>query len=79
MNTTLTIRLPEENREALRKRAQAFKKTESEFVRELIARETASVFEFENIRHLVGRVRISGTARKTDAWREHLRKANWRK
>jgi hypothetical protein len=56
METTLTIRLPAKQREALRRRAAAEKRTESTLVRDLIDREIQRGFDFDRVRHLVGSI-----------------------
>ena len=56
METTLTIRLPKRQREALKRRAAAEKRTESALVRELIDREMQRAFDFQRVRHVVGSV-----------------------
>ena len=56
METTLTIRLPKRQREALKRRAAAEKCTESALVRELIDREMQRAFDFQRVRHVVGSV-----------------------
>ncbi len=78
MKTTLSIRLPSAQREALKRRATAEKKSESALVRELIDREMAREFDFEQVRHLVGGVASSSKHRKGDSWRQKIRERNWR-
>ncbi len=80
MSSTLTIRLPRRHRAALKRRAAALRKTESDVVRELIEKHTARGFNFETVRSLAGIVHFTAAAhRPTAGWREHLRQANWRK
>ena len=56
METTLTIRLSGKQREALRRRATAEKRSESALVRDLIDREINRGFDFNRVRHLVGSI-----------------------
>jgi predicted DNA-binding protein len=78
METTLTIRLPKRQREALKRRAAAEKRTESALVRELIDREMQRGFNFERVRHLVGSVASPAKHWAKDPWRKHIRQRNWR-
>ena len=78
METTLTIRLPATQREALRRRAAAEKRSESALVREMIDREMQRVFDFERVRHLVGSVASRPKHWEKDSWRKHIRQHNWR-
>jgi plasmid stability protein len=78
METTLTIRLPKTQRQALRRRAAAEKKSESALVRELIEREMLRGFHFERVRHLIGSVASPPQPREKDPWRKHIRERNWR-
>ncbi len=78
MKTSLTIRLANAQREALKRRAAAQEKSESALVRELIDREMARGFNFERVRNLVGAVTSSPKHWKGESWREEIRKRNWR-
>jgi predicted DNA-binding protein len=78
MDTTLTIRLAKAQREALRRRALAEKRTESALVRELIQREIQRGFDFERVRHLVGSVASPPKHWEKDAWRKRIHQRNWR-
>jgi len=78
METTLTIRLSRKQREALRRRAAAEKRSESSLVREMIEREMQREFNFDRIRHLVGSIASRPKHWKKDAWRKHIRQHNWR-
>lgn len=78
METTLTIRLPAKQREALRRRAAAEKRSESALVRDLIDREINRGFDFERVRHLVGSIASSPKHWAKDPWRTHIRQRNWR-
>lgn len=79
MDTTLTIRLPKAQREALRRRAKAEKKTESALLREMIDRETERGFDFDRVRHLAGSVRIDRKKISRQSWAAEIRRNNWRK
>jgi hypothetical protein len=80
MNTsTLTIRLPKEQREALRRCARALKKTESEYIRDLLARDLDSRTLTEQIGDLAGSLDSSQTVGKPHPLKEVIRKRNWRK
>jgi predicted DNA-binding protein len=79
METTLTIRLPAKQREALRRRAAAEKRSESAVVRDLIERELQRGFDFDNVRHLVGRIASPPRHWDKDPWRKHIRQRNWRR
>jgi predicted DNA-binding protein len=78
METTLTIRLPRKQREALRRRAAAEKRSESALVREMIDREMQRGFDFDRIRHLVGSIASRPKHWEKDSWRKHIRSRNWR-
>ena len=78
VETTLTIRLPAKQREALRRRAAAEKRSESALVRDMIDREIQRGFDFDRIRHLVGSVASPPRYWEKDSWRKHIRQRNWR-
>jgi len=78
METTLTIRLPAKQRDALRRRAAAEKRSESALVRDLIDREIQRGFDFDRVRHLVGSVASRSKHWEKDSWRSHIRRQNWR-
>ena len=78
MKTTLTIRLPKKQRDALERRAAAGKRSESALVRDLIQREVDRGFDFERVRHLVGSVASRPKHWLKDPWRKHIRERNWR-
>ena len=78
METTLTIRLPAKQREALRRRAAPEKRTESTLVRDLIDREIQRGFDFDRVRHLVGSIASPPKHCEKDSWRKHIRQRNWR-
>ena len=78
METTLTIRLPAKQREALRRRAAAEKRSESALVRDLIEQEIQRGFDFDRVRHLVGSIVSPSKHWEKDPWRKHIRQRNWR-
>jgi hypothetical protein len=78
METTLTIRLPRKQRDALRRRAAAERRSESALVREMIDREMQREFDFERVRHLVGSIASQPKHWDKDSWRKHIRRRNWR-
>ena len=80
MNTsTLTIRLSSELRAALKCSAKALKKSESEYIRDLLARDLDTRTIGERTGHLAGLVdsrEIPPFAR--DSFRDTIRRHNWR-
>ena len=78
MEATLTIRLPAKQREALRRRAAAEKRSESALAREMIDREMQREFSFDRVRHLVGSIASRPKHLARDSWRKHIGKRNWR-
>jgi predicted DNA-binding protein len=78
METTLTIRLSGKQREVLKRRAAAEKRSESALVRDLIDREINRGFDFNRVRHLVGSIDGSSKHWAKDPWRKHIRQRNWR-
>lgn len=78
VETTLTIRLPAKQREALRRRAAAEKRSESALVRDLIDREIRRGFDFDRVRHLVGSIASLPKHWDKDPWRQRIRERNWR-
>jgi predicted DNA-binding protein len=79
METTLTIRLSAKQREMLKRRAAAEKRSESALVRDLIDREINRGFDFNRVRHLVGSIASSPKHWAKDPWRKHIRQRNWRR
>jgi hypothetical protein len=77
--STLTIRLPKDQREALKRSAKALKKTESEYIRDLLARDLDTRTIGKRIGHLAGSL-DSSEARtlRDDSFRQRIRKQNWR-
>jgi hypothetical protein len=77
--STLTIRLPKEQREALKQCAKALKKSESEYIRDLLRRDLDSRPFGERIGGLAGCVDSSKLSPGADdLFRETIRKNNWR-
>jgi len=80
MNTsTLTIRLPKEQREALRRSARVLKKTESEYIRDILARDLDTRTIGERIGRLAGSLDSSETTGEAHLLKEMIRERNWRK
>jgi predicted DNA-binding protein len=80
MNTsTLTIRLPKDQRQALKRCAKALKKTESEYIRDLLARDLDNRTLNERMGDLAGSVDSSQTIGKPNPLKGVIRKRNWRK
>ncbi len=77
MNSTLTIRLDKQQRDALSKRARSEQKSESEVARELLAAGLEHSAAWEDISDLLGSVKLPKAT--TDPWRKQLRERNWRK
>jgi hypothetical protein len=78
MEATLSIRLPEKQREALRRRAAAEKRSESTLVCDFIGREMQRGFDFERVCHLVGGIAGQPKHWVRDPWRKRIRQRNWR-
>ncbi|WP_420636863.1 hypothetical protein [Candidatus Palauibacter sp.] len=72
----MAVRLEEDLREAINRRAAADGTTVSGFVRETLRAAVADRPIGERIRHLRGTVRL---ARDDDEWRTALRSRNWRR
>lgn len=77
--STLTIRLPQEQREALKRCAKALKKTESEYLRDLLQRDLDSRPFGERAGHLAGCVDSTRASGKPHPLKELIRERNWRK
>lgn len=77
--STLTIRLPVEQRQALKRSAQALKKSESEYIRDLLQRDLDSRPLGERVGHLIGCLDSSIVEPGSDdGFRKAIRKNNWR-
>lgn len=77
--TTLTIRLPVKQREALKRTAQALKRSESEYIRELLQRDLDSRPFGERAGDWIGCVDSAKTIGDPHPLRELIRERNWRK
>jgi hypothetical protein len=78
--STLTIRLPKEQREALRRSAKALKKTESEYIRDLLARDLDAAPIGKKIAHLAGVLDSREAVIPADKdFRHAIRGHNWRR
>ncbi len=79
MSETLTIRLPSAQRKALRARAAATGKTESEIVRDFIGRQLQDKGALgERAGRHFGRLDFTPAPADGDPWCAHLRKMNVR-
>ena len=78
MDTTLTIRLPATQRRALSSKAAAAGKSESEIVRDLIARELADQSIGERAGALFGCLSLRSSSPAKDRWRATIKARNWR-
>ena len=77
--STLTIRLPQEQRAALKETAKRLKKSESDVIRELLAREFEQVAFGERASEFMGCLESSpSTANETDSFRDAIQRSNWR-
>jgi len=76
MSGILTIRIDPARRAKLKRSAQAAGKNESQFVRDLIARELDAKPLGDRIRRLRGSIALP--RKSSDAWRRALRARNWR-
>lgn len=80
MNTsTLTIRLPKEQREALKRWAKALRKTESEYIRELLTRDLDNRSLSERMGDLAGSLDSSQAIGEPHPRKAVIRERNWRK
>lgn len=79
MSTSFTIRLPERQREALRKRAKAMQSSESAWVRHIIEKDLENSTLQEQLADLVGSLDSSkGTKKRANSLKEAIRQRNWR-
>lgn len=76
MNSTLTIRLPEDRRQALKRLAASLGKSESDLVRQMIERGLSEESLGTRLAHLKGSLPASPPA--DDALARSLRQHNWR-
>lgn len=77
-SSNLTIRLPLEQREALRRSAKALKKTESEYIRDLLEKDLDARPFGGQLGEFVGCVDSSQTVGGPNPLRELIRERNWR-
>ena len=77
--TTLTIRLPVKQREALKRTAQALKRSESEYIRELLQHDLDSRPFRERAGDWIGCLDSSETHGDPHPLRDSIRERNWRK
>lgn len=76
MRTSLTIRMDEKLRDALRERAALQGKTVSQLAREILSEALEERPMAARIGHLRGRLKIPPDA--SDSWRKEIRARNWR-
>ncbi len=77
--STLTIRIPKQQREALKKSAKSLKKTESEYIRDLLQRDLDSRPFRERIGALMGSLDSAQTIGESHPLKDLIRERNWRK
>jgi hypothetical protein len=77
--STLTLRLPIEQREELKRAAKALKKTESEYVRDLLQRDLDSRPLAARLGDLAGCVDSSQTVGEPHPLHDLIRERNWRR
>jgi hypothetical protein len=75
---TITFRIDEQRRGALRKRAAALGKSESELLRDLIDREISMPTVAERAGNLIGCLTLDPKRIDSDPWRKTIRQNNWR-
>ena len=77
--STLTIRLPQSQRDNLKATATRLHKTESDFIRELLAREFDQVAFGERASEFIGCLDSSSSAPvPADSFRAAIKRKNWR-
>ena len=79
MSTTLTIRLPLAQRDALKRRAAALNKTESGLIRDLVEREIAQAPFDVLVKKWAGTVNSRNAPRAAHPLKKQVRERNWRK
>ena len=77
--SSLTIRLPEDQRETLRETAKRLKKSESDIIRELLAREFQNTAFGERAADFVGCVDSDTPAPPPDSFRDAIQRNNRRR
>lgn len=78
MSSTLTIRLPLAQRDALKRRAAALKKTESGLIRDLVAREVDQAPFAALVEKWAGSVDSRHAPRAAHPLKQQIRERNWR-
>lgn len=78
-STSLTIRLPVEQRDALKRTAKALKRSESEYIRELLQRDLDSRPFGEPAGDWIGCLDSTRTIGDPNPLKELIRERNWRK
>jgi predicted CopG family antitoxin len=77
--STLTIRLPQEQRATLKETAKRLKKSESDVIRELLTREFEQVSFGERASEFTGCLESSPSApAEPDSFRDAIKRNNWR-
>ena len=81
MGVSFTIRLPESQREALRKRAKAMKTSESAWVRHIIEKDLEASTLQEQLGDLIGSLDSGNTSEggKANALKARIHDRNWRR
>jgi hypothetical protein len=78
--STLTIRLPQEQRDTLKETAKRLQKSESDFIRELLAREFEQVSFAEQASEFMGCIESNPTVpAEPVSFREAIKRNNWRR
>jgi hypothetical protein len=80
MGTSFTIRLPESQREALRRRAKAMKSSESAWVRHIIEKDLQASTLQEQLGDLIGSLNSAegSASAKGNPLKATIRERNWR-
>ncbi len=78
MTSTLTIRLSGTQREALKRRAAALKKTESSLVRDLVEQEISNFTPSVLVEKWAGAVNSGKPVRAMHPLKEQIHERNWR-
>lgn len=77
--STLTIRLSQEQRATLKATAKRLRKSESNFIRELLAREFEQVAFGERASEFIGCLESNpSAAARPDSFRDAIKRNNWR-
>jgi predicted transcriptional regulator len=78
MSSTLTIRLPAAQRDALKRRASALNKTESALIRELVEREVSEPDWTEMVSQLAGSIDSNADTGIKHPLHDYVHAQNWR-